>query len=76
MVSEFEAGITSVTSSAYVTNAFPIVTHCKSDELMMKSVEPRAEPWTTLELMPSMAEETELNLVRWTRFEKKSSSQL
>jgi len=64
MVSEFEAGTTSVTLSAYLTNSFPGITHCKSDELMMNSGGPRAEPWTTLELMPSMAEEKELNLVR------------
>jgi len=29
MVLEFDAGTTSVTSSAYLTNAFPGVTHCK-----------------------------------------------
>jgi len=44
MVLEFHAETTSVTSTAYLTNAFPGVTHCKSDKLVTKSGGLRAEP--------------------------------
>jgi hypothetical protein len=40
----------------------------RSEELIMNITGPKAEPWTTLELISSDWEREELNFVRWDLF--------
>jgi len=47
----FEAGTMRVASSAYFTKEFPAVTARRSQVLIINIGGPKAEPWTTLELM-------------------------
>jgi hypothetical protein len=75
IVLEFEAGTTSVASSAYLSRTLPGVAQCKSLELMMNIEGPKAEPWTTLAVISRQEEVTELNFVQWEREEKKARSQ-
>jgi len=49
---KFEAGTTTVTSSAYLMNVLPVDTQCRSYELIMNSEGSSSEPWATLELIP------------------------
>ena len=75
MVEELDAGTMSVTSSAYFMNTFPGVTALRSEDEMINIGGPRADPWTTLELMCSSEDVTPENLVLWDRSLKKQRSQ-
>jgi len=75
MEEELEAGITKVTSSAYLRAELPGVTHIRSVELRMNRTGPRAEPCTTLALMGRGGETEEQKRVMWERSVKKSMNQ-
>jgi len=71
---ELESGTTIVASSAYLMNVLPADTQWRSEEFMMYSEGPSAEPWTTLELMPREEEVTDrVPLVECGRFKRLDS---